>query len=156
MGPRPIDGLDHAKEQKENLMPSIFTRIVRGELPAVQVYEDEHTLAFMDISPAARGHVLVISKEEYPDIFTIPPEILAAVNRTVQHVAIAIRDGLHPDGLNILQNNGLASGQVVFHYHVHLIPRWMHDNVFSPWTPQQTTSNELQQVADQIRQAMPT
>jgi histidine triad (HIT) family protein len=135
-------------------MPSIFTRIVQGEIPAVKVYEDEQTLAFMDINPASRGHVLVISKEEYADIFTVPPEILAAVNRTVQRVAVAIRDGLHPDGINILQNNGAASGQEVFHYHVHLIPRWTHDGVLKPWTPKQTNSDELRAVADEIRQAM--
>ena len=136
-------------------MPSIFTRIVHGEIPAVKVYEDEQTLAFMDINPASRGHILVISKEEYLDIFTIPLEVLAAVTQTVQRVAVAIRDGLRPDGLNILQNNGKASGQEVFHYHVHLIPRWKHDHVLEPWTPQQTNPNELQKVADEIRQAMP-
>src|SRR5690349_3639215 len=99
-------------------MPSIFSRIVSGEIPALKVYEDAETLAFMDINPASRGHTLVISKDEHPDLFAIPPQTLAAVGRTVQRVAQALRDVLKPDGMNIIQNNGPAAGQTVFHFHV--------------------------------------
>jgi histidine triad (HIT) family protein len=104
-------------------MPSIFSRIVSGEIPAHRVYEDEETLAFMDINPAGRGHTLVICKEEYPDLLALPPETLVAVTRTVQRVAQAMRDTLKPDGINIVQNNGAAAGQVVFNYHFNQKPR---------------------------------
>jgi histidine triad (HIT) family protein len=135
-------------------MPSIFSRIASGEIPALKIYEDEETLAFMDINPAGRGHALVISKAEYADLFDIPPEVLAAVTRTVQRVALAIRAALNPDGLNIIQNNGAAAGQVVFHYHVHLIPRWEGDQALRLWKPQPTDQAELRVVADQISQAL--
>jgi histidine triad (HIT) family protein len=135
-------------------MPSIFSKIVSGEIPSLKIYEDEQTLAFMDINPAARGHTLVICKEEHPDLFAIPPETLAAVARTTRHVARAIRTALKPDGLSIIQNNGAAAGQVVFHYHVHLIPRWDDDHVLRLWKPQPGDQVELRSVAEQIRQAM--
>ncbi|HWQ16011.1 MAG TPA: HIT family protein [Roseiflexaceae bacterium] len=135
-------------------MPSIFSRIASGEVPAVKIYEDDATLAFMDISPASRGHALVICKEEYADIFAIPPELLAITALAVQKVATAIRDALRPDGINIVQNNGAAAGQTVFHYHVHIIPRWEGDGVLRPWSHRQTTRDELRILAEQIRAAM--
>jgi histidine triad (HIT) family protein len=135
-------------------MPSLFSRIVSGEIPSIQIYEDDQTLAFMDINPGARGHTLVISKAEYPDLFTIPPETLTAVALTVQRVARAIRDALQPDGLNIIQNNGAAAGQVVFHYHVHVIPRWEGDHMMHLWKPQPGDQAELRAVAEQIHQAI--
>jgi histidine triad (HIT) family protein len=135
-------------------MPSIFSRIVSGDIPAVKVYEDQETLAFMDISPATRGHVLVISKAEHPDIFTIPLDVLAAVMRTAQRVALALRDTLKPDGLNIIQNNGAAAGQSVFHYHVHLIPRWEGDHAVRLWRPQEADQTELRTIADQVRRVL--
>jgi histidine triad (HIT) family protein len=136
------------------MMPTIFSRIVSGEIPALKIYEDQETLAFMDISPASRGHALVISKDEHADLFTIPPETLAAVARTVQRVALALRAALQPDGINIVQNNGAASGQSVFHYHVHLIPRWEGDNVLRPWRPLSVDQAELRALADRLRAAI--
>jgi histidine triad (HIT) family protein len=135
-------------------MPSIFSRIVSGEIPSIKIYEDERTLAFMDINPAGRGHALVISKAEYSDLFTIPAEALAAVTNTVRRVAVALRDTLKPDGMNIIQNNGTAAGQTVFHYHVHVIPRWEGDNAVRLWTPQPSDQVELQTLAEQVRQAL--
>lgn len=132
-------------------MPSIFSKIISGDIPATKVYEDAHALAFLDIGPASRGHTLVVSKEELPDIYTIPPEMLAHVTQAVQRVALAIHAGLQPDGLNIVQNNGAASGQTVFHYHVHLIPRWNGDRVMQPWKTLEFESSELQAIAETIR-----
>jgi histidine triad (HIT) family protein len=108
----------------------------------------------MDINPANRGHILVVSKEEYADIFSIPVETLMSVTRTVQRVALALRAALQPDGLNIIQNNGRAAGQAVFHYHVHLIPRWEGDYAVRLWSPRRSGIDELQSLADQIRAAM--
>ncbi len=131
-------------------MASIFSRIVKGELPAAKIYEDERTLAFLDINPASRGHTLVICKEEYPGLLDLPPDLVLAVAQTTQIVARAIMTALEPDGFNIIQNNGTAAGQVVFHYHVHIIPRWDGDRVLSHWRPGSTTATELQTVAAAI------
>jgi histidine triad (HIT) family protein len=137
-------------------MPSIFSRIVSGEIPALKIYEDAQTLAFMDINPASRGHALVISKIEYPDLYTIPAEALAAVMRAVQRIALALREALQPDGINIIQNNGAAAGQTVFHYHVHVIPRWESDNAVHLWKPQGANQAELRALAEQISAVVQT
>lgn len=134
--------------------PSIFARIISGEIPAAKVYEDALTLAFLDIGPASRGHTLVIPKDAYPDLWSMPPELLAAVSATTQRVAQALRDALHPDGLNVVQNNGEAAGQTVFHYHVHLIPRWNGDHALGGWHPQRVDPTELATLAQQIRAAL--
>ncbi len=132
-------------------MPSVFARIVSGEIPAIKIYEDEHTLAFLDIAPASRGHTLVVPKQEYTDLLTIPPELLAVVHQTVQRVAQAIQDALQPHGINIIQNNGTAAGQAVFHYHVHIIPRWEGDRAIRLWNGQEAETNELYMLANLIR-----
>jgi histidine triad (HIT) family protein len=137
-------------------MASIFTRIVRGEIPSARVYEDDLTFAFLDIHPASRGHTLVIPKQEYPDLLSMPAELLTAVHLTTQRVARAIQRALQPNGLNIVQNNGGAAGQTVFHYHVHLIPRWNGDHVLAPWKPHTTAPEEIQALAAQIQAAVGT
>lgn len=103
---------------------NIFARIVRGEIPCHKVYEDEETLAFMDIMPQAEGHALVIPKRAAEDIFTTPPESVAAAARTAQKVARAIKKAFSPPGVMIAQLNGPAAGQSVFHLHFHVIPRY--------------------------------
>jgi histidine triad (HIT) family protein len=135
-------------------MPSIFSKIVSGEIPALKIYEDEATLAFMDISPASRGHALVISKDEHADLYVLPHATLAAVMQTVQHVARGLRAALQPDGINIIQNNGAAAGQTVFHYHVHIIPRWEGDNAVRLWQPGSADQAELRALAEQIGAAI--
>jgi histidine triad (HIT) family protein len=101
----------------------VFCGIVRGEAPCFKVYEDELTLAFMDIQPVADGHALVVTKQHFANIFEASPEALSAVTATAGRVARAIRQELGPEGLMVFQLNGAAAGQTVFHYHVHLIPR---------------------------------
>ncbi len=132
-------------------MTSIFSRIVSGEVPAAKVYEDDHTLAFLDIRPASRGHTLVICKEEHPRLLDMPPELLAAVSQTVQRVAQALNNAFHPDGFNIVQNDGPAAGQVVFHYHVHVIPRWEGDRAIVHWIQGSPDEKTLQETASLIR-----
>lgn len=124
-------------------MSSIFSRIVRGEIPAAKLYEDDLTLAFLDAFPGSRGHALVVCKQELPDLLSLPPELLAAVARTTQVVARGLMAALRPDGLNVVQNNGAAAGQTVFHYHVHLIPRWEGDGALTAWRPGRATPEEL-------------
>jgi histidine triad (HIT) family protein len=133
-------------------MASIFTQIVQGDIPAAKVYEDDMTLAFMDIRPAARGHTLVICKEEYPRLLDMPPDVLAAVAQTTQKVARAIMTALEPEGFNVVQNDGAAAGQVVFHYHVHIIPRWKGDSPIVHWVQKNPDPASLQTLAQQIKQ----
>lgn len=135
-------------------MASIFTRIVNGEIPAARVYEDEQTLAFLDVGPASRGHTLVICKDELPTLLDLRPEQVAAVARTVQRVARALMSALQPDGLNVVQNNGPAAGQTVPHYHVHLIPRWEGDGALAHWRPGKAAPDELRELAAAISARM--
>lgn len=135
-------------------MTSIFARIVNGETSAAKVYEDEETLAFMDIRPAAFGHTLVICKAEYPGLLEVPPDVLAAVAKTTQRVAQGIMDALKPEGFNVVQNNGAAAGQVVFHYHVHIIPRWQGDKSIVQWTQGTPEHRALEEQAALIRKAI--
>ena len=103
---------------------NIFARIVRGEIPCHKVYEDADTIAFMDIMPQADGHTLVVPKAPGEDVFTAPPEAVAAAIRTAQKVARAVKKAFAPPGIMIAQLNGPAAGQSVFHLHFHVIPRY--------------------------------
>ncbi|NTU81736.1 MAG: HIT family protein [Chloroflexales bacterium] len=128
-------------------MASIFSRIISGEIPAAKLYEDAQTLAFLDINPASRGHTLIVCKEELPGLLDLPPELVCAAALTTQVVAKALLAVLQPDGFNIIQNNGKAAGQVVFHYHVHIIPRWEGDRAVGYWRPGTATSDDLRELA---------
>lgn len=104
---------------------NIFAKIVRGEAPAATVFEDDQTLAFLDVFPQAKGHTLVVPKQgDARNLLDADPAILAPLMRTVQRVGRALVGALAPDGLIITQFNGTAAGQTVFHLHMHLIPRW--------------------------------
>jgi histidine triad (HIT) family protein len=102
---------------------NIFAKIIRGEMPCFKVYEDEHTLAFMDIMPQAEGHTLVIPKEPAENIFDLSPDGAAALARTAKKVAAAVRKATNAPGILLAQLNGAAAGQTVFHIHFHIIPR---------------------------------
>ena len=132
-------------------MDCIFCRIVAGELPAHKVYEDDATLAFLDIHPATRGHTLVIPKQHAPDLLSIDPAALAATARAFQFVARILQKGLQADGINIVQNNGTAAGQDVFHYHVHVIPRWTGDKAIRFWRPGETDHAAFGSLAAELR-----
>lgn len=102
----------------------IFCKIVAGEAEAHRVYEDEHTLVFMDIFPVSDGHTLLIPKEHCQDLFDANPEALSSLMATSKRVATALRSVVEPEGMMVFQLNGAAAGQTVFHYHMHLLPRW--------------------------------
>ena len=101
----------------------IFCRIESGDAPAARVYEDEQTLAFLDIQPLARGHVLVIPREHVENLYEISDDSLAAVARTSRRLAAALKRVFEPEGLRVFQLNGAPAGQTVFHYHLHLVPK---------------------------------
>ena len=104
---------------------NIFARIVRGEMPAARVFEDHDTLAFMDVFPQSRGHTLVVHKRAPArNLLEMEPEPLQTLILTVQRVTRAVRAALNPDGIMVMQINGEAAGQTVFHLHFHVIPRW--------------------------------
>jgi histidine triad (HIT) family protein len=103
---------------------NIFARIIRGEIPAHKVYEDEHTLAFMDVMPQSEGHTLVVPKWEAENLFDLPPESLAATILTTQRVARAVKKAFDAPGVMIAQLNGRGAGQSVFHIHFHVVPRY--------------------------------
>ena len=102
---------------------NVFAKILRGEIPSIKVYEDDKTLAFMDVMPQADGHVLVIPKENAENIFDLSPDGAAALVKTTQKVAKAVKKSLGVSGLMVAQLNGAAAGQSVFHVHFHIIPR---------------------------------
>src|SRR3989344_8724642 len=104
-------------------------KIIRREIPADIVYEDADTMSFLDIRPNNPGHTLVVPKKPFRNIFDIDDETLAAVWRTARKVAKAVKDATDADGLNINTNNEATAGQVVFHYHVHVIPRFENDGL---------------------------
>jgi histidine triad (HIT) family protein len=102
---------------------NIFAKILRGDIPAVKVYEDDRTLAFMDVMPQADGHVLIVPKEPAQNIFELSPDGAAAAIKTVQKIATAVKKALDAPGVMLVQLNGEAAGQSVFHIHFHVIPR---------------------------------
>jgi len=103
---------------------NIFAKILRGEAPAAKVFEDDAVLAFMDVFPQSRGHTLVIPKAPARNLLDVDPAALSSLIARVQTLARAVREALQPDGLTIMQFNGAAGGQTVYHLHFHIIPRW--------------------------------
>src|SRR5271166_3785106 len=113
----------------------IFCKIVAGELPARIVDEDERTIAFMDIAPATRGHALVIPREHSTDLLDVPAEDLQATVAAARRLSQRLGERLGADGVNLLNACGPAAWQTVFHFHVHVIPRYDDDPLRLPWTP---------------------
>ena len=104
---------------------NIFAKILRGDIPSVKVWEDDHVLAFMNVFPQSEGHVLIIAKQSQArNLLEIEPEVLARMTAALQRTAKAVEKALQPEGLSILQFNGEAGGQTVFHLHFHIVPRW--------------------------------
>lgn len=131
---------------------NIFGKILRGEIPAHKVYEDEMALAFMDIMPRAEGHVLVIPKEGARNLLDVSPETLAELMKRVQHVAKALHAAFEADGLTLHQFNESAGGQVIYHLHFHLLPRWDGVSLRPPGT--MADNEKLAEQAARIRAAM--
>jgi histidine triad (HIT) family protein len=129
----------------------IFCKIVAGELPAQKIDEDERTIAFMDISPATRGHALVIPRNHARDLTEIPQEDLHAVVSAAQRLARKMPDALGADGVNLLNSCGQEAWQTVFHFHLHVIPRYADDPLRLPWIPGPGDSDEIAKAAEALR-----
>ncbi|HZH53176.1 MAG TPA: HIT family protein [Microvirga sp.] len=132
---------------------NVFAKILKGELPCHKVYETDRVLAFMDIMPRGDGHVLVIPKVEARNILDIPPDDLAELAKAVQVVAKGVKEAFNADGLTIQQFNESAGGQVVFHIHVHVIPRF-EGIPLKPHTGQMEDQDKLAGFAEKIRRAL--
>lgn len=128
----------------------IFCKIVAGEIPCFKIYEDDATLAFMDINPGNPGHCLVIPKAHAPDAYSIDAEDFAAVARTCTKVAPAVRDVVSPDGINLVQANGEGAGQTVFHVHMHILPRKNGDELKMNWGHQPGDMDEAKALGEKI------
>jgi histidine triad (HIT) family protein len=128
----------------------IFCRIVAGELPARVVHEDERTIGFMDIAPATYGHALVIPRTHARDLLEVSPEDLQACAIAAQRIAERASERLGADGVNLLNSCGARAWQTVFHFHVHVIPRYADDPLQLPWVPAQGDPDEIATAAAQL------
>jgi len=129
----------------------LFCGIVAGEVPAQIVDSDEHTVAFMDINPATRGHALVVPRTHAADLFEISDEDLGHTMVAARRLARRLRTALKPDGFNVLNSCGAAAWQTVFHFHLHVVPRYEDDPLELPWTPSEGDADDIAAVADRIR-----
>lgn len=131
----------------------VFCKIINGELPSAKVYEDEHVFAFLDLSQVTKGHTLVIPKEHVPNVYELPEEVAANLFKAVPKIANAVKKAYEPIGLNVLNNNGEAAGQSVFHIHLHIIPRYGKGDGFGAvWKTHNDdyTQEDLQEIAQTI------
>jgi histidine triad (HIT) family protein len=129
----------------------LFCKIVAGQLPATIVDEDERTLAFMDINPATRGHALVIPRAHTTDLHTIDPVDLEACAVAAQRLAARIREQLGADGINVINSCGSAAWQTVFHFHLHVVPRYVGDPLELPWVPAPGDMDEIAATGARLR-----
>jgi histidine triad (HIT) family protein len=135
------------------MQASVFTRIIRGELPAAVVYEDEHTIAFMDAGQVNPGHVIVATRRQVQTILDLDDELAGALFRTAARVARAVDAAFHPEGITVLQANGPAGWQTVPHVHLHVLPRHAGDGVELVWPRKEPPLERLRELAARIRVA---
>lgn len=132
----------------------IFCKIAKGEFDSAKVYEDEDVFAFLDINPVSKGHCLVISKKHFENIFDINPETFKKIVVVAKDISEKIKKTLGADGLNLLQSNGTEAGQVIFHFHLHIIPRYKDDglrrNQLFGERPKTESVEELRKIAEEI------
>ncbi len=128
----------------------IFCKIANGEIPSKTLYEDEKFRVILDLGPATRGHALILPKEHYKNIYEMPEETVAEAMILAKKMIAKMTDKLHADGFNILQNNNEVAGQTVFHFHMHLIPRYKGDCQNIDFEHQEMTQEELEEIRKQI------
>lgn len=128
----------------------IFCKLANGVFPTNTVYEDEDFRVILDIEPATKGHALILPKKHYANIFELPEEYAGKVYKVAKNMAGKMQDALGFDGFNVLQNNGEAAGQTVFHFHMHLIPRYNNDNAGLDMPGKKAADYDLSEVAAQI------
>ena len=128
----------------------IFCKIAEGEIRSKTIYEDEKFRVILDLGPATKGHALILPKQHYANIFEIPEKEVGEAFILAKKIAIIIKEKLNCDGFNIIQNNEKTAGQTVFHFHIHLIPRYFDDGQKINWQSQDVMQEELEEVKAQI------
>ncbi len=134
----------------------VFCKIRDGQIPSVKIYEDDATLAFMDINPLNAGHCLVVTKNHAATLWESDDADLEAAIAAAKRVAVALRQAVKPDGLNMLQANGAAAFQSVPHFHLHLIPRWNNDGKGFDWKLVPGDRAQIVQIGERVREALAT
>lgn len=131
----------------------IFCKIIAGEIPSNTIYEDDDFKVILDVSPASKGHALILPKNHVADIFTIDEDVAAKAMKLAKKLATHMKEVLHCDGFNILQNNGEVAGQTVFHFHMHLIPRYKNakNDDMIMWNHLEFTPEELAEIRDELK-----
>ncbi len=128
----------------------IFCKIANGEIPSKTIYEDEDFRVILDLEPAAKGHSLILPKNHYRNLLELPDETAANAIVLAKKLAIQMKDKLKCDGLNVVQNNEEVAGQTVFHFHMHLIPRYKDDNQKIDWEKSKPSQEELEAIKNEI------
>lgn len=129
----------------------IFCKIAAGEIPSATIYEDDDFRVILDLGPAARGHALILPKEHYANITEIPDELLGKAMVLAKKIVTYMMKALPCDGYNVVQNNGEAAGQTVFHFHIHLIPRYRNDSVGVTWKQGELTDECRKEIMEKTR-----
>ncbi len=129
----------------------IFCKIASGEIPSATLYEDEDFRVILDLGPATKGHALILPKKHAANIAEMPDDLLGRAASVAKKVAVAMKEGLSCDGVNIVQNNGEAAGQTVFHFHMHIIPRYNGDNAGVTWTPGKLTDEMKEEILNAVK-----
>ncbi len=132
----------------------IFCKIAGGEIPSATLYEDERFRVILDLGPASKGHALILPKQHFANLYEIEEETLASAMLLAKKMAAAITKALGCDGFNIVQNNGTSAGQTVFHFHVHLIPRYENDDVGLGWKPGELTDDVRDEILAKVKEEM--
>lgn len=130
----------------------IFCKIANGEIPSATIYEDEKFRVILDLGPASKGHALILPKVHYADIYEIPEELAGDAYKLAVKLARKMTSALNCDGFNIVQNNKESAGQTVFHFHMHLIPRYKDDQVGLTWKPGKLTDEMKQEILTKIKE----
>lgn len=128
----------------------IFCKIANGEIPSATIFEDENFRVILDRGPASKGHALILPKEHYADIFELKEEMAENVLKVAKKVGKKMMRELNCDGLNLVQNNGEAAGQTVFHFHMHLIPRYKEEASLLTWNPGELTEEEMKALTEKL------
>ena len=128
----------------------IFCKIAAGEIPSATIYEDNDFRVILDIEPASKGHALILPKEHYANLYELSDELAAKALIVAKKVITKMTAILGCDGYNVVQNNGEAAGQTVFHFHMHLIPRYEGDHAMKLWTPGEADAEELEKLKEQV------
>ena len=129
----------------------IFCKIANGEIPSRTIEENDMFRVVLDVSPATKGHALILPKEHSRNLYDLPQETAAEVVKMAQKVALKMKDRLHCDGVNLVQNNEEAAGQTVFHFHMHVIPRFEKDGQVIGWKPEEYTADQLDVIAEELK-----